>query len=40
MTEIFITWVDQWVDKKVAERSNTRLCLGLNTDFNEEKYGG
>ena len=36
MTEIFITWVDE----KVTERSNTRLCLGLNTDFNEEKYGG
>ena len=28
------------MDEKVTERSNTRLCLGLNTDFNEEKHGG
>ena len=39
-TEIPITWMDWWVDKKVTERSNARLLRRLNTDFTEEKNGG
>ena len=40
MTEILITWVDWWANEKVTVRSNTRLCLRLNTDFTKEKYDG
>ena len=36
-TEIPIAWVDWWVDKEVAARSDTKLCGKLNTDFTEEK---